>query len=171
MVFARYSAAILWRIPASSHAVLLSVGQHGIQQRNSPEPGTTSRPAERRCATRSRLPGRRDVASTPNTNPMEPDFPIGGRLTRCARCMLSSSAPPPHRCWPSPPPQLSLVARGLHAGPQGGRSGPSCAGTRMEPSRGRQRQDSETTGLEGNGWRSPVGWKPSRSYSLRAAVF
>jgi hypothetical protein len=26
-----------------------------------------------------------------------------------------------------------------------------------------------SVGLEGNGWRSPVGWKPIRSYSVQAA--
>jgi hypothetical protein len=34
----------------------------------------------------------------------------------------------------------------------------------------RRRRDSISTGLEGNGCRSPVGRKPSRSYSLRAGM-
>jgi hypothetical protein len=40
-----------------------------------------------------------------------------------------------------------------------------CPGVYTEHSSGSRRQDSVTAGLDGNGWRSPVGRKPTRSYS------
>jgi hypothetical protein len=46
----------------------------------------------------------------------------------------------------------------------------ACPGTGKEPARGSRRQDSVPAGLEGNGWHSPVGRKPTRSYSRRAAM-